>query len=45
MNGFVSSRQDKRRAEDIADDAFGVSHVQNNLRVKSGDETVGNPNI
>ncbi|MEZ2126164.1 MULTISPECIES: BON domain-containing protein [unclassified Sinorhizobium] len=41
LGGFVSSRQDKRRAEDIVDDVFGVSHVQNNLRVRSGTENVG----
>ncbi|MEZ2223460.1 BON domain-containing protein [Rhizobium sp. RCC_161_2] len=44
LGGFVFSRQDKRRAEDIVDDVFGVSHVQNNLRVKTGDETVGGLN-
>lgn len=34
LNGTVRSRQDKRRAEDIVDDISGVTHVQNNLRVK-----------
>lgn len=34
LNGYVWSRQDKRRAEDIADTIAGVVHVQNNLRVK-----------
>lgn len=33
LDGFVSSRWDKRRAEDIVDDISGVKHVQNNLRV------------
>lgn len=41
LGGFVSGRQDKRRAEDIADDVFGVSHVQNNLRVRVAGETAG----
>ena len=34
MDGTVASRQDKRRAEDIVDGISGVTHVQNNLRVK-----------
>ena len=34
LEGSVSSRQDKRRAEDLADDVTGVRHVQNNLRVQ-----------
>jgi len=33
LNGTVSERAHKRRAEDIADDISGVKHVQNNLRV------------
>jgi osmotically-inducible protein OsmY len=33
LSGMVQSRQDKRRAEDIADSVSGVTHVQNNLRV------------
>jgi hypothetical protein len=33
LNGTVSSKADKRRAEDIADGVGGVGHVQNNLRV------------
>ncbi|GEC32611.1 BON domain-containing protein [Sinorhizobium fredii] len=37
--GFVANRRDKRRAEDCADTVSGVSHVQNNLRVRS--ESVG----
>lgn len=36
LSGTVESRRDKRRAEDIADDVSGVNHVQNNLRVSSG---------
>ena len=35
MTGTVSSRFDKRRAEDLAERVSGVSHVQNNLRVKA----------
>lgn len=34
LNGFVDSRTAKRRAEDLADDVTGVTHVQNNLRVR-----------
>lgn len=33
LSGTVTSKYDKRRAEDIADDVSGVKHVQNNLRV------------
>lgn len=36
LDGHVGSRQEKRRAEDIADDVSGVKHVQNNLRVGPG---------
>lgn len=35
LDGFVFSRWDKRRAEDLVDDVSGVRHVQNNLRVNS----------
>ncbi|MBM3092873.1 BON domain-containing protein [Ensifer sp. T173] len=41
LTGLVSSRQDKRRAEDCADAVTGVSHVQNNLRVRTTDTTTG----
>ena len=34
LTGQVNSREEKRRAEDIADAVSGVKHVQNNLRVK-----------
>lgn len=37
LTGQVGSREDKRRAEDIADAVSGVKHVQNNLRVKERD--------
>jgi osmotically-inducible protein OsmY len=39
LTGTVSDRNAKRRAEDIAEGISGVSHVQNNLRVKSKDAT------
>lgn len=35
LTGTVNSRNDKRRAEDLADDVSGVKHVQNNLRVQT----------
>jgi osmotically-inducible protein OsmY len=34
LSGQVDSRYSKHRAEDLAEDVTGVSHVQNNLRVK-----------
>ncbi|WFT78277.1 BON domain-containing protein [Methylobacterium sp. CB376] len=34
LNGTVNNRYDKRRAEDIAESVSGVTHVQNNLRVR-----------
>jgi hypothetical protein len=33
LSGTVRDRNEKRRAEDIAESVQGVSHVQNNLRV------------
>jgi osmotically-inducible protein OsmY len=33
LDGRVTRREDKRRAEDIADRVSGVRHVQNNLRL------------
>jgi len=36
LNGRVRTREDKRRAEDIAERVTGVTHVQNNLRADSG---------
>jgi BON domain len=36
LGGTVSDRGMKRRAEDIAESVSGVTHVQNNLRVKQG---------
>ncbi|WP_042695426.1 BON domain-containing protein, partial [Azospirillum sp. B506] len=35
LTGLVPDRQTKRRAEDVAESVSGVSHVQNNLRVRS----------
>ncbi|WP_117192208.1 BON domain-containing protein [Rhizobium terrae] len=35
LDGFISSRWDKRRAEDLVDGISGVRHVQNNLRVNN----------
>lgn len=35
LNGTVTSREEKRRAEDIAENVSGVRHVQNNLRLQS----------
>jgi osmotically-inducible protein OsmY len=34
LTGTVNSREDKRRAEDIAERVSGVKHLQNNLRVQ-----------
>lgn len=42
LSGTVDNRQNKRRAEDIVDNISGVSHVQNNLRVSTGNETSQN---
>jgi osmotically-inducible protein OsmY len=39
LDGFVTSRWDKRRAEDLVDDVSGVRHVQNNLRVNNASST------
>ena len=35
LSGNVNSRQDKRMAEYIAEDVFGVRDVQNNLKINS----------
>lgn len=34
LSGTVHTRAEKRRAEDLADEVPGITHVQNNLRVK-----------
>ena len=39
LDGTVTSRQQKRRAEDCAEEVSGVTHVQNNLRVEHGRES------
>lgn len=36
LSGHVPTRDQKRRAEDLAERVSGVTHVQNNLRVQSG---------
>jgi len=36
LDGTVTSRDQKRRAEDLVEDLSGVKHVQNNLRVDQG---------
>src|SRR5690349_3952695 len=36
LTGTVNSREDKRRAEDIAESVSGVSNVENRLRMKQG---------
>jgi osmotically-inducible protein OsmY len=33
LDGRVRRREDKRRAEDLAERVYGVAHVQNNLRL------------
>ena len=38
LSGHVLSREDKRRAEVLAENVSGVNHVQNNLRVKTRDD-------
>lgn len=35
LTGMVPDRHTKRRAEDVAESVSGVSHVQNNLRVRA----------
>jgi hypothetical protein len=39
LSGFVDSRWAKRRAEDCAEDVSGVTHVQNNIRVRTSGTT------
>jgi hypothetical protein len=34
LSGMVDNREERRRAEDCAERVSGVTHVQNNLRVK-----------
>jgi len=39
LKGTVSDREDKRRAEDLAEQCSGVKDVQNQIRVKREDES------
>lgn len=39
LAGTVRSREEKRRAEDLAENVSGVRHVQNNVRVQQGSGT------
>ena len=39
LSGTVDSRNARRRAEDLIERISGVTHVQNNLRVRSGSES------
>jgi hypothetical protein len=41
LTGTVANRHDKRRAEDLAEQASGVRHVQNNLRVQASAQSAG----
>jgi osmotically-inducible protein OsmY len=48
LSGSVENREDKRRAEDLAESVSGVRDVQNNIRVTRGaagmaDERAGSP--
>jgi len=42
LTGMVPDRNTKRRAEDVAESVSGVSHVQNNLRVRTQSGVQGN---
>jgi len=41
LSGTVASRNEKRRAEDIAESVSGVTNVQNQLRVSSSSSASG----
>jgi len=41
LSGTVQSREERRRAEDIAESVSGVKHVQNSVRVASGGQARG----
>jgi hypothetical protein len=45
LTGTVESRQDKRRAEDVADRISGVKHVQNNLRLRQRTDDAQTANL
>ena len=42
LTGTVQSREDKRRAEDLAEQVSGAKHVQNNLRVQPSGQNASN---
>lgn len=44
LSGLVAQREDKRRAEDLAELVSGVTNVQNNLRVRPREETAARVN-
>ena len=44
LSGTIRRREDKRRAEDLAELVSGVTHVQNNLRVKPLDDSAARTN-
>jgi len=41
LSGTVLAREDRRRAEDLAEQVSGVKHVQNNLRVQAARQAYG----
>lgn len=41
LDGTVRSRQCKRQAEGLAEAVSGVAHVQNNLRIRAGEQGTG----
>jgi hypothetical protein len=44
LAGMIDRREDKRRAEDLAELVSGVTHVQNNLRVRTREEAAARTN-
>jgi osmotically-inducible protein OsmY len=44
LSGTIIRREDKRRAEDLAEQVSGVTHVQNNLRVKPTEDAAARAN-
>jgi len=45
LSGTIARREDKHRAEDLAELVSGVTHVQNNLRVKPRSETTSTGSV
>lgn len=43
LDGTVTTRWEKRRAEDLVHDISGVKHVQNNLRIEQTEMRAGTP--